>query len=149
MADKLKADNGECDWLKGKAIVLFFPESSIRTRKYDEAPEWQLPEPGAFASAKSFRDKVVIPFVNKLKSLIKNLTIQCVRLKEEVLQLREKLIDVMYENQRLQKENKSLKELLEKAYAFMKQFVIDVVNLLEKFMESVRKVMERLSPKTK
>ena len=57
-------------------------------RKYDEAPEWQLPEPGAFASAKSFRDKVVMPFVNKLKSLIKNLTIQCVRLKEEVLKLR-------------------------------------------------------------
>ena len=57
-------------------------------RKYDEAPEWQLPEPGAFASAKSFRDKVVMPFVNRLKTLIKNLTIQCVRLKEEVLQLR-------------------------------------------------------------
>ena len=57
-------------------------------RKYDEAPEWQLPEPGAFASAKSFRDKVVMPFVNKLKILIKNLTIQCVRLKEEVIQLR-------------------------------------------------------------
>ena len=57
-------------------------------RKYDEAPEWQLPEPGTFASAKSFRDKVVMPFVNRLKSLIKNLTIQCVRLKEEVLQLR-------------------------------------------------------------
>lgn len=57
-------------------------------RKYDEAPEWQLPEPGAFVSAKSFRDKVVMPFANKLKTLIKNLTIQCVRLKEEVLQLR-------------------------------------------------------------
>lgn len=57
-------------------------------RKYDEAPEWQLPEPGAFASAKSFRDKVVMPFVNKLKTMIKNLTIQCVRLKEEVIQLR-------------------------------------------------------------
>ena len=57
-------------------------------RKYDEAPEWQLSEPGAFASAKSFRDKVVMPFVNKLKTLIKNLTIQCVRLKEEELQLR-------------------------------------------------------------
>lgn len=57
-------------------------------RKYDEAPEWQLPEPGAFTSAKAFRDKVVMPFVNNLKTLIKNLTIQCVRLKEEVLQLR-------------------------------------------------------------
>ena len=60
-------------------------------RKYDEAPEWQLPELGAFASAKSFRDKVVMPFVNKLKTLIKNLTIQCVGLKEEVLQLRDKV----------------------------------------------------------
>lgn len=61
-------------------------------RKYDEAPEWQLPEQGAFASAKSFRDKVVMPFVNKLKTLIKNLTIQCLRLKEEVLQLRKEEI---------------------------------------------------------
>ena len=32
LADKLKADKGVCDWLKGKTIVLFFPESSIRTR---------------------------------------------------------------------------------------------------------------------
>lgn len=56
--------------------------------------------------------------------------------------VREKLIDVMYENQRLQEENKSLNELLKKAYDFMKQFVIDGGNLLEKFMESVGKVME-------
>ena len=62
-------------------------------RKYDEAPEWQLPEPGAFANAKSFRDKVVIPFVNKLKTLIKNLTIQCVRLKEEVYSFERKRRD--------------------------------------------------------
>ena len=45
-------------------------------RKYDEALEWQLPELGAFVSAKSFRDKMVMPFVNKLKTLIKNLIIQ-------------------------------------------------------------------------
>ena len=32
LADKLKADKGVCDWLKGKTIVLFFPESSIRSR---------------------------------------------------------------------------------------------------------------------
>ena len=32
LADKLKANNEECDWLKRKTIVLFFPESSIRTR---------------------------------------------------------------------------------------------------------------------
>ena len=58
--------------------------------------------------------------------------------------VREKLIDVMYENQRLHEENKSLRELLEKAYEFMKQFVIDGVNLLERFLESVGKVVEKL-----
>lgn len=40
---------------------------------------------------KSFRDKVALPLVNKLKELVKSLTIQCVRLKEEVLQLRDKV----------------------------------------------------------
>ncbi len=50
-------------------------------RKHDEASEWQLPEPGAFTSTKAFRDKVVLPLVNKLKSLVKYLTIQCVKRK--------------------------------------------------------------------
>lgn len=54
--------------------------------------------------------------------------------------VREKLIDVMYENQKLREENTTLKELLEKTYEFMKQFVIDGVNLLERFLESVGKV---------
>ena len=59
--------------------------------------------------------------------------------------VREKLIDVMYENQRLREENTTLKEMLEKAYEFMKQFVIDGVNLLE----NVGKVVEKVSKRTK
>ena len=55
--------------------------------------------------------------------------------------VREKLIDVMYEDQKLREENTTLKELLEKAYEFMKQFVIDGVNLLERFLESVGKMV--------
>ena len=54
--------------------------------------------------------------------------------------VREKLIDVMYEDQKLREENTTLKELLEKAYEFMKQFVIDGVNLLERFLESAGKL---------
>ncbi len=58
--------------------------------------------------------------------------------------VREKLIDVMYENQKLREENTTLKELLEKAYEFMKKFVIDGVNLLERFLESVGKVIGKI-----
>ena len=63
--------------------------------------------------------------------------------------VREKLIDVMYENQKLREENTTLKELLEKAYEFMKQFVIDGVSLLERFLESVGKMVGKVSKKTK
>ena len=104
----LQADNEELeqlyDSLKNGNILLEKQQKELKSniekmvqseellqrdvRKYDETPEWQLPEPGAFTSAKAFRDKVVLPLVNKLKSLVKNLTIQCVRLKEEVLKLR-------------------------------------------------------------
>lgn len=57
--------------------------------------------------------------------------------------VRDKIIDVMYENQKLREENTTLKELLGKAYEFMKQFVIDGVNLLERFLESVGKVISK------
>ncbi len=58
--------------------------------------------------------------------------------------LREKLIDVMYENEQLKTENSKLRETLNKAYDFMKQFVVDGRNLLERFLESVGQVVEKV-----
>ena len=63
--------------------------------------------------------------------------------------VRDKLIDVMYENQKLREENTTLKELLEKVYEFMKQFVIEGVNLLERFLESVGKVVGKVPKRAK
>ena len=78
------------------------------------------------------------------------------RLKKELLgavdgddYLKEQVIELRYQNQILREENRSLKENLEKAYEFMKQFVIDGVNLLERFLESVGKVVGNVYKKTK
>ena len=64
------------------------------------------------------------------------------RLKNELLggvdgdsYLKEQVIELRYQNHMLREENKSLKDKLEKAYEFMKQFVIGGMNLLEKFMD--------------
>lgn len=57
--------------------------------------------------------------------------------------LREKLIDVMYENEQLKAENSKLRETLNKAYDFMKKFVVDGRNLLERFLESIGQVVEK------
>ena len=45
------------------------------------------------------------------------------------------MIELRYQNQMLREENRSLKDKLEKAYEFMKQFVIGGMNLLERFLE--------------
>lgn len=58
--------------------------------------------------------------------------------------LREKLIDVMYENEQLKDENSKLRETLKKAYDFMKQFVMYGRNLLERFLESIGQVVEKV-----
>ena len=42
------------------------------------------------------------------------------------------MIELRYQNQIVWEENRSLKDKLEKAYEFMKQFVIGGINLLEK-----------------
>lgn len=64
------------------------------------------------------------------------------RLKKELLgvvdgdsYLKEQVIELRYQNHVLQEENRTLKDKLEKAYEFMKQFVLGGMNLLEKFME--------------
>ncbi len=50
---------------------------------YDEDAEWQLPEPGTLMSAKAYRDKKALPLVEKLKEIVKSLTIKCVQLTEQ------------------------------------------------------------------
>lgn len=64
------------------------------------------------------------------------------RLKKELMgvvdgdsYLKEQVIELRYQNQVLREENRTLKDKLEKAYEFMKQFVIGGMNLLEKFMD--------------
>ncbi len=50
---------------------------------YDGDAKWQLPKPSALMSAKAYRDKKALPLVEKLKEIVKSLTIKCVQLTEQ------------------------------------------------------------------
>ena len=47
-------------------------------------------------------------------------------------------------NEQLKTENSKLREKLNKAYDFMKQFVVDGRNLLERFLESIGQMVEKV-----
>ena len=76
----------EIEAMAGSKVKL---ERNVRA--YDEEEQWKLPEPGAFTSAKSYRENSVKPLVTRLKELVKSLTIKCVNLMEQVKRLKEKV----------------------------------------------------------
>ncbi len=55
------------------------------------------------------------------------------------------MIQLKQENMILKDENRTLKEKLQKAYDFMKQFTINGLNMLERFLESVGERMQSFS----
>ena len=71
--------------VQSKAIM----EQNIHA--YDEDEKWQLPEPGALMSAKAYKDKKAVPLVEKLKEVVKALTIKCVQLAEQGKKLKNKV----------------------------------------------------------
>ncbi len=76
----------EIEAMAGSKVKL---ERNVRA--YDEDEQWRLPEPGAFTSAKSYRENSAKPLVARLKELVKSLTIKCVNLMEQVKRLTEKV----------------------------------------------------------
>lgn len=59
-------------------------------------------------------------------------------------ELRTRLIDALCENEELKLENSRLQETLNKAYDYMKQFVVDGRNMLERFFEALGQVVEQV-----
>ena len=95
--EKLLSDNEKLEKQQKKLqqeIEKMVQSKAIMERNihaYDEDERWQLPEPGALMSAKAYKDKKAMPLVEKLKEVIKALTIKCVQLAEQGKKLKGKV----------------------------------------------------------
>lgn len=89
---------------------------------YDEELRWELPEPGALMSAKAYRDKKALPLLEKLKELVKNLTIKSVQLAETVKRLTDRVdtleSQVSYLREKTRDQRDRIEELEEKETNF-------------------------------
>ena len=59
--------------------------------KYDKNEEWQIPQPQPMMKAKSYKEKIIEPFIEKLKVFVKNLSIAYRELQRDYLSLEEQL----------------------------------------------------------
>jgi len=60
-------------------------------RKYEEDPEWKLPEASSFGSAKSYRENCALPLWRRLVARIKKLSIENIGLIDMIERLRKKI----------------------------------------------------------
>ena len=96
---------------------------------YDEDAKWQLPEPAALMGAKAYREKHAMPLVERLKDIVKNLTIKCVNLMDQIKQLKAKLTkqaaDIDFYKSKVHEQYSKLEQLQEKVDDFerVKQYV--------------------------
>lgn len=141
----------EIEAMAGSKVKL---ERNVRA--YDEEEQWKLPEPGAFTSAKSYRENSAKPLVTRLKELVKSLTIKCVNLMEQVKRLKEKVTqqtsDIEWYKGKLREQAGVVEQLQEKvddlervkryAGAEKVQSVIDSVKEIER-LENEQKRLQR------
>ena len=76
----------------------------------DTSPEYQLSEPRTLMSAKSYKNKVAEPLVQKLKTLVKAAIVKCFEAWDSYYRLNIKNGNLHRENERLKKINEKLAE---------------------------------------
>lgn len=74
----------------------------------ENAPEYQLPEPQGFMTAKSYKSKVAEPLIKRLKSLIKTLMVRCFQAIDDYQRLNQTNASLYRSNERLKSQNRQL-----------------------------------------
>ena len=74
----------------------------------ENAPEYQLPEPQGFMTAKSYKSKVVEPLIKRLKSLIKTLMVRCFQVIDDYQRPNQTNASLYRSNERLKSQNRQL-----------------------------------------
>lgn len=88
----------------------------------DTSPEYQLSEPQTLMSAKSYKNKVAEPLVQKLKTLVKAAIVKCFEAWDSYYRLNIKNGNLHRENERLTKINEKLAEENENLRAEIKDY---------------------------
>ncbi len=141
--EKLMSDNKALEQLQKKLQqdIEKMADSKVTLERnihaYDEDAKWQLPEPAALMGAKAYREKNAMPLVERLKEIVKSLTIKCVNLMDQIKQLKAKVTkqaeDIDFYKSKVHQQYVKLEQLQEKADDFerVKQYVgVDKIDII-------------------
>ena len=78
------------------------------SQDFETDEQFQLPEPQPLMSAKSYKTKIVEPFVNKLKSTLKTVVVANFKLKNKLTECQKENTKLYFSNVELREQNDRL-----------------------------------------
>jgi hypothetical protein len=146
--DKLSEKKDELTTLEKRIENFDLGEKELNdvTELLDNNPDFQLPEPTALMSAKSYKQKIVEPLITKMKAIVKKFVQKYFQMKDQYLSLQKSYKDMKYHYGGMQNENEELsRELthLQKEncdYRFLRKVFGD--EQIDKLIEQARELQQ-------
>lgn len=116
------------------------------TELLDNNPDFQLPEPTALMSAKSYKQKIVEPLITKMKAIVQKFVQKYFQMKDQYLSLQKSYKDMKYHYGGMQNENEELSRELthlqneNRDYRFLRKVFGD--EQIDKLIEQAREIQQ-------
>ena len=113
LGDEISKQEDKLELVKSRINNMLDCEKSLDNvvKNFDEDPQYQLPDPPALMSAKTYKTKIAQPVINALRALVQSVIIKYFEMKNTLEQWRQANQSLYHDNNRLSEKVKNLENI--------------------------------------
>ena len=113
LGDEISRQEDKLELVKSRINNMLDCEKSLDNvvKNFDEDPQYQLPDPPALMSAKTYKTKIAQPVINALRELVQGVIIKYFEMKNTLEQWRQANQSLYHDNNRLSEKAKNLEKI--------------------------------------
>ena len=124
LGDEISKQEDKLELVKSRINNMLDCEKSLDNvvKNFDKDPKYQLPDPPALMSAKTYKTKIAQPVINALRELVQGVIIKYFEMKNTLEQWRQANQSLYYDNNRLSEKAKNLENINAKQKAELQDY---------------------------
>lgn len=113
LGDEISRQEDKLELVRSRINNMLDCEKSLDNvvKNFDEDPQYQLPDPPALMSAKTYKTKIAQPVINALRELVQGVIIKYFEMKNTLEQWRQANQSLYHDNNRLSQKAKNLEKI--------------------------------------
>ena len=124
LGDEISKQEDKLELVKSRINNMLDCEKSLDNvvKNFDKDPQYQLPDPPALMSAKTYKTKIAQPIINALRELVQGVIIKYFEMKNTLEQWRQANQSLYHDNNRLSEKAKNLENINAKQKAELQDY---------------------------